>query len=76
MLIIKKNFTYSYRLSESKEKWSYSGWIKMSAYYNKSDLWSTYFRYLSIAFIERKYFKSKKWIFRKLPSLGWFYYNN
>lgn len=67
-----KTGSFSYKFNNSEDSWSYSGWNKMSAKFNELDTWSTYFRNLTLAFIEERYGMKNDWKFRKLPSLGWF----
>ena len=53
----------------------YSNWDQMKYNINQSDIWSTWFRLLAIATIEKKYPDLKKhdinFQFRSIPSLGW-----
>lgn len=52
----------------------HAGWEKMRFKVDQSDMWSTYFRLLAIALIERKLELERdghQWKFRSLPGLGW-----
>jgi len=58
-----------------QDLYMYSNWDQMKYNINQSDIWSTWFRLLAIATIEKKYPDLKKhdinFQFRSIPSLGW-----
>ena len=60
---------------KEKKIYEYSNWNLMKYHINLSDSWSTWFRLLSIATIERLLPDLKKhdidYKFRRLPSIGW-----
>ena len=53
--------------------WHYSGLDFISVPYCESDLWSTYFRVLGLAAIDRidPLFENARWNFRDFPGAGW-----
>ena len=53
--------------------WHYSGLDFISVPYSESDLWSTYFRVLGLATIDRidPLFENAQWRFRDFPGMGW-----
>jgi hypothetical protein len=53
--------------------WHYSGLDFISIPYSESDLWSTYFRVLGLAAIDRidPLFEKSDWQFRDFPGMGW-----
>ena len=57
------------------KQYKYSGWNMMKYDIDKSDIWSTWFRLLALATIEKKIPQLKNndidFKFRSLPSLGW-----
>ncbi len=74
--IIKNNYIGSLiPFFKEKKIYEYSNWNLMKYNINLSDSWSTWFRLLSIATIERLLPDLKKhdidYKFRRLPSIGW-----
>ena len=74
--IIKNNYIGSLiPFFKEKKIYEYSNWNLMKYHINLSDSWSTWFRLLSIATIERLLPDLKKhdidYKFRRLPSIGW-----
>lgn len=74
--IIKNNYIGSLiPFFKEKKIYEYSNWNLMKYRINLSDSWSTWFRLLSIATIERLLPELKKhdidYKFRRLPSIGW-----
>ena len=74
--IIKNNYIGSLiPFFKEKKIYEYSNWNLMKYRINLSDSWSTWFRLLSIATIERLLPDLKKhdidYKFRRLPSIGW-----
>ena len=74
--IIKNNYIGSLiPFFKEKKIYEYSNWNLMKYHINLSDSWSTWFRLLSIATIERLLPNLKKhdidYKFRRLPSIGW-----
>ena len=74
--IIKNNYIGSLiPFFKEKKIYEYSNWNLMKYHINLSDSWSTWFRLLSIATIERLLPHLKKhdidYKFRRLPSIGW-----
>ena len=74
--IIKNNYIGSLiPFFKEKKIYNYSNWNLMKYHINLSDSWSTWFRLLSIATIERLLPDLKKhdidYKFRRLPSIGW-----
>ena len=74
--IIKNNYIGSLiPFFKEKKIYKYSNWNLMKYHINLSDSWSTWFRLLSIATIERLLPDLKKhdidYKFRRLPSIGW-----
>jgi len=74
--IIKNNYIGSLiPFFKEKKIYEYSNWNLMKYNINLSDSWSTWFRLLSIATIERLLPNLKKhdidYKFRRLPSIGW-----
>ena len=74
--IIKNNYIgYLIQFFKEKKIYNYSNWNLMKYHINLSDSWSTWFRLLSIATIERLLPDLKKhdidYKFRRLPSIGW-----
>jgi prenyltransferase beta subunit len=74
--IIKNNYLGSLiPFFKEKKIYEYSNWNLMKYRINLSDSWSTWFRLLSIATIERLLPELKKhdidYKFRRLPSIGW-----
>ena len=74
--IIKNNYIGSLiPFFKEKKIYEYSNWDLMKYNINLSDSWSTWFRLLSIATIERLLPHLKKhdidYKFRRLPSIGW-----
>jgi len=55
--------------------WNYSGWRAMPFDVRQGDLWSTWFRPFGLAVISarypEKYPDAQRWVFRRLPALGW-----
>ena len=74
--IIKNNYIGSLFPFVKEDKiYKYSNWNQMKFHINYSDSWSTWFRLLSIATLERLLPNLKKhdidFKFRSLPSIGW-----
>ena len=74
--IIKNNYVGSLFPFVKEDKiYKYSNWNQMKFHINYSDSWSTWFRLLSIATLERLLPNLKKhdidFKFRSLPSIGW-----
>ena len=74
--IIKNNYIGSLiPFFKEKKIYEYSNWNLMKYHINLSDSWSTWFRLLSIATIERLLPDLKKhdidYKFRRIPSIGW-----
>lgn len=74
--IVKNNYIGSViPFVKEKKIYRYSNWNRMKYDINHSDSWSTWFRLLSIATIEKLMPELKKhdinFNFRRLPSIGW-----